>query len=187
MNKVLIGLVILLAAGGMGYISINNSLVAKDEACELAAKEIDNQLQRRYEFLPNYIAMVSKAVKVEAGIMDKFAEARKMVAGAGTMGEKAAAEGEIRSVLSRLMVVVESYPNLKTSETMLHGQDELAGTENRLATARMRYNEAVNDYNVAIKKFPGSLFGRRPRDYFNPPVARENLNKVPDVKKMLDE
>lgn len=166
-----------------GYLMVSyNSLVKMDEAVNAAQKEIDNQLQRRYDLIPNYVNTVKGYATHEKELFENIANARAKLGGAGSTQDKLAANQELSGLLSRLLVIVENYPELKANENFLRLQDELAGTENRLANARRRYNEQVKDYNAAIRKFPkniiAGMFGFEKRDYFEVP---EEAKTVPQV------
>ena len=137
-----------------------NSLVALDEGVKEAWAQIETQLQRRLDLIPNYVETVKGYAAQEKEVLVKVTEARAKVAGAGTVPDKIQANNELTSALSRLLVVVEKYPELKSNENFLRLQDELAGTENRIAVARKRYNEAVKEYNVAIRSFPSNMLAK---------------------------
>ncbi|HEY2772552.1 MAG TPA: LemA family protein [Candidatus Binatia bacterium] len=179
MMVALVTLTSALALPGCGY----NSLVQTSEAVDSAWGEIQNQLQRRNDLIPNLVATVKGFAQQEKEVLTKVTDARSRVAGAGTPTETMAASNELTGALSRLLVVAENYPQLKSDQNFLHLQDELAGTENRLAVARMRYNEAVQAYDTTLKSFPTNLvakmtgFGSKP--YFEAP---ESAKAVPEVK-----
>jgi len=170
---------VLLTTPGCGY----NTLVQKNEAVDAAWGEIQNQLQRRNDLVPNLVNTVKGFAQQEKDVLIKVTEARSHVAGAATPSETMAASNELSSALSRLMVVVERYPELKSDQNFLRLQDELAGTENRLAVARMRYNESVQSFNATAKSFPLNMmagwFGFAARPYFEAP---ESARGVPEVK-----
>jgi LemA protein len=173
-----IGLLVLLAFSGCGY----NTLVTEREAADAAWSEVDNQLQRRNDLVPNLVETVKGYAKQEQDVLVKVTEARSRVAGAGTPAEKIQASNELSGALSRLLVVAERYPDLKSNQNFLRLQDELAGTENRLAVARMRYNEAVRTYNTTSKRFPTNLvakmFGFAEKPYFEVPAEAKQVPKV---------
>ena len=168
----------LLALPGCGY----NRLVAQGEATDAAWSEIDNQLQRRNDLVPNLVATVKGFATHEQEVLTRVTEARSRVAGAGTPADKMAASNELSGALSRLLVVVERYPDLKADQNFLRLQDELAGTENRLAVARMRYNDAARAYNTSAKSFPtvitARIFGFEARPYFEAPAETKAAPKV---------
>ena len=134
-----------------------NGIVAKAEEVDNKFATIDTQLQRRADLIPNLVNTVKGYAAQEKEIIASVTEARAKLAGATTVGEKANADEELTSALNRLLVVVENYPELKSSQNFIQLSDELAGTENRIATARRDYNEAVKEYNLKIKKFPTNL------------------------------
>ena len=172
-----LGLVALLASG-CGY----NTLVTENEAVDGAWSEVQNQLQRRNDLVPNLVETVKGFAKQEQEVLVKVTEARSRVAGAGTPAETMAASNELSNALSRLLVVVEKYPELKSDQNFLRLQDELAGTENRLAVARKRYNDTVQAYNTTSKRFPTNLlamvFGFESREYFEAPESAQAAPKV---------
>ena len=171
-------LVALVALQGCGY----NQLVGQREGTDAAWSEIDNQLQRRNDLVPNLVATVKGFAAHEEEVLTKVTEARSRVAGGGTPAEKMAASNELSSALSRLLVVVEQYPNLKADQNFLRLQDELAGTENRLSVARLRYNEAAKAYNTTAKSFPtvitARIFGFEEKPYFEAPSGAKEAPKV---------
>lgn len=159
-----------------------NGIVAKAEEVDNKFATIDTQLQRRADLIPNLVNTVKGYAAQEKEIIASVTEARAKLAGATTVGEKANADEELTSALNRLLVVVENYPELKSSQNFIQLSDELAGTENRIATARRDYNEAVKEYNLKIKKFPTNLmanmFGYGAKEYFQ---ATEGSKEVPNV------
>lgn len=167
-----------LAVSGCGY----NRLVAQGETTEAAWSEIDNQLQRRNDLVPNLVATVKGFAAHEQEVLTQVTEARSRVAGAGSPTDKMAASNDLSGALSRLLVVVERYPELKADQNFLRLQDELAGTENRLAVARMRYNDAARAYNTSAKSFPtlitARLFGFDEKPYFEAPAESKESPKV---------
>jgi LemA protein len=176
--------VILLVIIGGWYVGIRNRLVTLEEGINAAWSEIDNQLQRRSDLIPNLVATVKGFAKQELQVFTEIAEARAKLAGARTVGEKAQGYNQLESALGRLLVVVERYPELKSSENFIRLQDELAGTENRIAVERRKYNEAVQRYNTDIELFPNniaaSLFGFARNDaYFRTEGA---AREAPAVK-----
>ena len=168
-----------LASSGCGY----NQLVSQSEASDAAWSEVQNQLQRRNDLIPNLVNTVKGFAAQEQNVLVKVTEARSRVAGAGTPAETMAASNELSGALSRLLVVVEKYPELKSDKNFIQLQDELAGTENRLAVARNRYNDAVREYNTTAKKFPtvviARIFGFTEKTYFDAP---ESAREVPNVQ-----
>jgi LemA protein len=179
-----LGLIVIIALGMGGmFVSKWNQLVAMDTDIKARWAQVENQLQRRADLIPNLVETVKGFAAQERSILEAIANARARMAGAGTVTDRMAASNELSSALARLLVVVENYPQLKSDATFIRLMDELAGTENRLAVERKRYNDAVQTYNVAVRQFPGnllaSLTGFRVQPFFEaPPAARE----VPRVK-----
>ncbi|MBN1840655.1 MAG: LemA family protein [Deltaproteobacteria bacterium] len=159
-----------------------NSLVSMDEGVKGAWAQVENQLQRRYDLIPNYVETVKGYAKHEKEVFIKVTEARSRVAGAGTIGEKIKANNQLSSALSRLLVVVERYPELKANTNFIRLQDELAGTENRIAVERRRFNETVKVYNIKIRSFPTNLiagmFGFEKAAFFEVPKERQEAPQV---------
>jgi LemA protein len=159
--KVLIAVVLVIAIlafilGGM-YFSRRNQMAIKKEAVNAAWAQVDVVLQRRADLIPNLVQTVKGYAVQEQIVFGAIAAARAALIGAKTPTEKIAANGQLDSALARLLVVVENYPQLKSNENFLRLQDELAGTENRIAVERKRYNDTVQDYNTYIQLFPNSL------------------------------
>ena len=167
-----------LLTSGCGY----NSLVQLTEGVDAGWGEVENQLQRRNDLIPNLVNTVKGFAKQEKDVLVQVTEARSRVAGAGTPKEKIDASNELSGALSRLLVVVERYPELKSDQNFLRLQDELAGTENRLSVARTRYNEAVKLFNTEAKQFPtlitAKIFGFDVRPYFDAPETAAVPPKV---------
>jgi len=134
-----------------------NKFVKMDMAIKAAWSQVENQLQRRYDLIPNLMETVKGYAKQEKDVLVEVTNARAKVGGAGNIPDKIAANNQLTEALSRLMVVVEKYPDLKSNQNFLKLQDELAGTENRIAVERMRYNETVKVYNEAIRSFPANM------------------------------
>ena len=134
-----------------------NQFVTLDEGVKSAWAQVENQLQRRYDLIPNLVETVKGYAKQEKDVLVEVTNARARVGGAATVPDKINANNELTGALSRLLVVVEKYPDLKSNQNFLRLQDELAGTENRIAVERKRYNDAVQGYNVAIRSFPANL------------------------------
>jgi LemA protein len=184
MKNFLIGLAVVVVILVIGTISIYNGIVSKHETVAAKWAQVDNQLQRRNDLIPNLVNTVKGYAAHEKTVLEEVTNARSKWASAGTMDEKVKAASGVDSALARLMVVVENYPNLKADQTFLRLMDELSGTENRIAVERMRYNEAVQDYNITVRKFPGNVvggaFGYKPATvYFK---ADEKAKIVPEVK-----
>ena len=156
----LVTLVILLILAlfvGSAYVSRHNQMAIKREAVNAAWAQVDVVLQRRADLIPNLVQTVKGFAVHEEQVFSEIAQARSALIGARTPSEKIAANGALDSALSRLLVITENYPQLKSNENFLRLQDELAGTENRIAVERRRYNEAVQGYNTYISLFPNSL------------------------------
>ena len=175
-------LILGLIVGGK-LVSIRNELVTQREAIKAAWAAVDVALQRRADLIPNLVETVKGFAKQERGIMEALANARAGLMSARTPQEKIAANNELSGALGRLLVIVENYPNLKSDQNFLRLQDELAGTENRIAVERRKYNEAVQKYNTTIGLFPNniaaSLFGFERNDaYFNVEPGARAVPKV---------
>lgn len=178
-----IGIIVLLAIILVSqYIGIRNHIVTADEEINAAWAQVDNALQRRSDLIPNLVATVKGYAAHESDVFTAIADARSKMAGAGTINEKAEAASEFEGALSRLLVVIENYPELKADTSFIRLQDELAGTENRLSVERMRYNELVRDYNAYIRRFPQSIIAGmmnvEARTYFE---IEEAARKAPVV------
>ncbi len=176
-----LGCTVLLAvfAAGCGY----NRMVAMREEIDAAWAQVENQLKRRNDLVPNLVEVTKGYASHEKEVFLRVAEARAKLAGSGTRADKIEAANQLSSALSRLLVLVERYPELKADRQFTRLSDELAGTENRIATERRRYNERVKEYNVYIKKIPqrfyAGAFGFEPAEYFEVP---EEAKTVPKVK-----
>jgi LemA protein len=142
---------------GSSYVSRRNQMAIKREAVNAAWAQVDVVLQRRADLIPNLVETVKGFAIQEQTVFGDIAKARSALIGANTPAAKIAANGQLDSALSRLLVVVENYPQLKSNENFMRLQDELAGTENRIAVERRRYNESIQDYNTYISLFPNSL------------------------------
>ncbi len=165
------------------YVSVRNTLVTKNEAVKAAWSQVDIVLQRRADLIPNLVATVKGYAKQEQTVFGDIAKARAALLSAGTPAGRIAANNQLDAALGRLLVVVENYPQLKSNENFLRLQDELAGTENRIAVERKRYNDALLDYNTYIQKFPNNIFagwsGFKPNDaYFK---AADTSREAPKV------
>lgn len=176
---IVVVLVVLIAVPVGGY----NSLVSMQTEVEAQTSNIDTQLQRRNDLIPNLVNTVKGFTDHETAVFDAVTKARESMMSAGTMEEKAAANEEVTSALNRLIAVAEAYPELKSDTVYVGLMDELAGTENRIAYARTDYNAAVTRYNASIRKFPtvifANLFGFTKAEFFE---AAEGAEKVPEVK-----
>ena len=175
---VLIGLIL-----GGAYVGSRNEMVRKNETVKQAWAQVDVVLQRRADLIPNLVATVKGYAQQEVKVFGDVANARSALLSARTPADKIAANGQLDGALGRLLAIVENYPNLKSNQNFLALQDELAGTENRIAVERRRYNEAIQDYNTFIGLFPNSIFARwagyqRNNDYF---AASEAARQAPKV------
>jgi LemA protein len=150
-------IVVLLFIGG-GYVSSKNQMVAKDQNVQAAFSEIDVNLQRRADLIPNLVATVKGYAKVEESILTAIANARAGLMTAKSPDEKLAANDRLNVALLPLLRMQENYPQLKSNDQFMRLQDELAGTENRIAVARRRYNESIREYNTFIQQFPNSIW-----------------------------
>ncbi len=160
MKKVLMVLIILVVIAlmlGSSFIGRRNQMAVKREAVNAAWAQVDVVLQRRSDLIPNLVETVKGFAAQEQIVFGEIAKARSALLGAHSPAEKIAANGQLDSALGRLLVIVENYPQLKSNENFLRLQDELAGTENRIAVERRRYNEAVQDYNTFMALFPNSF------------------------------
>jgi len=165
------------------YVGVKNTLVQKNEAVKSAWSQVDVVLQRRADLIPNLVETVKGYAKQEQTVFGDIAKARSALLSASTPQDKIAANGQLDGAIGRLLVIVENYPQLKSNENFLRLQDELAGTENRIAVERKRYNDTLQDYNTYVQQFPNSIFanwaGFKPNAaYF---AASEGAREVPKV------
>lgn len=165
------------------YVGVRNTLVGKNESVKSAWSQVDVVLQRRADLIPNLVETVKGIAKQEQTVFGDIAKARSALLNAGSPSEKIAANQQLDGALGRLLVIVENYPQLKSNENFLRLQDELAGTENRIAVERKRYNDTLQDYNTYVKTFPNNIYagwaGFKPNDaYF---AASEGSRTVPRV------
>jgi LemA protein len=178
---VVVAVVLIVGSTVVGY---RNRFVTGDEAVNAAWAQVDNVLQRRNDLIPNLVATVKGYAKQEKDIFVQIAEARAKMAGARNIPEKIGASQQMDSALARLLVVVEQYPQLKSNQNFMALQDELAGTENRIAVERMRYNETVQAFNVMVRTFPGNvlagIFGFTKKDAYL--KTAEEAKQVPKVE-----
>jgi len=154
---VLVVILILAFLFGSAYVNRRNQMAIKREAVNAAWAQVDVVLQRRADLIPNLVQTVKGYAVQEQTVFGDIANARAALIGAKTPADKIAANGQLDNALSRLLVIVENYPQLKSNENFMRLQDELAGTENRIAVERRRYNDAVQDYNTYISLFPNSV------------------------------
>ena len=174
---------IAVAVGGM-YVGRRNAMVQKNEAVKSAWAQVDVVLQRRADLIPNLVETVKGFAAQEQTVFHDIASARSALLGAQTPADKIAANGQLDGALGRLLLIVENYPQLKSNENFLRLQDELAGTENRIAVERKRYNDAIQDYNTYIGLFPNNIFAgwagfQRNNAYF---AASESSREAPKVQ-----
>lgn len=164
------------------FIGMYNGLVSMDTEVQKAYSDIASQMQRRVDLIPNLVSTVKGYAAHEEEVLTSIADARAKLAGAGNVQELESADNQLSSALSRLLLVVEKYPDLKANENFQALMDELSGTENRIAVARKDYNNTVKDYNKAIKQFPknliASMFGFESAEFFQ---ADEGAKEVPKV------
>src|SRR6267154_3624848 len=177
----LILLVVLFAFGQ--YVSVKNTLVSKNESVKAAWSQVDIVLQRRADLIPNLVETVKGYAKQEQTVFGDIAKARSALLSAGTPSEKIAANQQLDGALGRLLAIVENYPQLKSNENFLRLQDELAGTENRIAVERKRYNDTLQDYNTYVLQFPNSIYAGWAGYKQNPAYfqATEASRQVPKV------
>ncbi|WP_068749254.1 LemA family protein [Thermovenabulum gondwanense] len=182
-SKITLALVIILVLIFMNIWGTYNSLVKSEENINAKWSQVENQLQRRADLIPNLVETVKGYASHEKEIFEQVTKAREKLIGAGSVAEKAEADAELSGALSRLLAIVENYPNLKADANFRQLADELAGTENRIAVARMDYNNAVQIYNTKIRTFPTNIFARlfgfEMKEYFK---AEEGAKEVPKVK-----
>ncbi len=183
MKKILIIIGIVVALVLIYAFSTYNSLVTLNVAADTQWKQVEVDYQRRFDLIPNLVESVKGVMKQEQTIFTALADARTRYAGASNTNEKAAAAGQVDTALSRLLAIVESYPQLKSSETVQTLMSQLEGTENRISVARIRFNESVQAYNLKVMRIPSSIIaaitGFDERAYFK---AVEGSEVAPSVK-----
>ena len=159
-----------------------NRFVAQEESIKTQWAQVENQLQRRNDLIPNLVETTKGVAQQERDVFGQIAESRAKLAGARTPEQTIQAANEQSAALARLLVIVENYPQLRSSETFNRLMDELAGTENRIAVERMRYNERVQEYNTARRQFPSNItagiFGFNEYPVFNAPPEAERVPRV---------
>ena len=179
-------IVILIVSAGMG--KSYNRLVKMREEVKSELSQIDNQLQRRSDLIPNLVETVKNYAAHETAVFESIAEARAKLAGASQLSDMAEASAEVSRSLGRLLAIAEGYPELEANRNFVLLQDELAGTENRIAVARRDYNKAVQEFNTAIGSFPASIYaplmGFREAEYFE---VSEGAADKPDVGAIFGE
>jgi LemA protein len=178
---VILGILVLFV---LMLIGIYNSLVQMRVSVQNAWSQIDVQLKRRHDLIPNLVETAKGYMAHERGTLESVTKARQMAVDAGSLKDKAAAENMLTSTLRSLFAVAENYPNLKANETMLRLQEELTTTENKISFSRQFYNDEVNRYNAAIQTFPNNAiagqFGFKPSEFFQLDDVAER--KAPEVK-----
>jgi len=184
MGKVILIIIVVLGLVTFAeYVSVKNSLVAKNEAVRSTWSQVDVVLQRRADLIPNLVNTVKGIAKQEQAVFGEIAQARSQLLSAQTPADKISANQRLDGELGRLLAIAENYPQLRSSENFLRLQDELAGTENRIAVERKRYNDTLQDYNTYVQQFPNSIFAkwagfRQNTAYF---AASEGSRTVPKV------
>ena len=178
----LVSMALLLVAAAMSSGCSYNTFVSKEEGIKAQWAQVENQLQRRNDLIPNLVETTKGIAQQEKDVFGQIADSRAKMAGAKTPQDTIQAANEQSAALGRLLVVVENYPQLRSSESFNRLMDELSGTENRIAVERMRYNERVQDYNITRRRFPSnitaSIFGFKEYPLFNAPPAAEQVPKV---------
>jgi LemA protein len=177
-------LVVGVLMAGCSYVSSKNAMVEKDQAVKASWSEVDVQLERRADLIPNLVETVKGFTKEESTVFGDIANARAGMLNAQGPAAKIAANGQLDGAIGRLLLLTENYPQLRSSDQFMRLQDELSGTENRIGVARKRYNDAIQDYNTYILQFPNSIWagmaGFKQNDaYFKASPAAE---AVPGVK-----
>lgn len=180
---VIASVALLLLLFGGSCVSTYNQLVTFDESIRGTWAQVENVLQRRNDLIPNLVNTVKGYAAHEKEIFEEVAKARAGLAGAQTINDKVRANLAMESALARLLAIVENYPDLKANQNFLALQDELAGTENRIAVERKRYNEIVLQYNVLVKRFPNNVVARltgfgEKEVYFKATEAAKEVPKV---------
>jgi len=181
MRKIGLAAVLIATAVGLSGCSYNR-FVSQEEAIKAQWAQVENQLQRRNDLIPNLVETVKGIAQQEKDVFGQIADSRAKLAGAQTPEQRIQAANEQSAALARLLVIVENYPQLRSNESFNRLMDELAGTENRIAVERMRYNERVQEYNVSRRRFPSNItagvFGFKEYPLFNAPPEAERVPKV---------
>jgi len=181
---IVVGVLVLILLAIFGsYVGAKNQMVTRNEAVKSAWSQVDVVLQRRADLIPNLVETVKGITGQEQAVFGEIARARSALIGSGSPADKIAANKQLDTALSRLLAISENYPQLRSSENFLRLQDELAGTENRIAVERKRYNDTLQDYNTFIGLFPNSIWANmagfhRNEAYF---TASEGSRIVPKV------
>lgn len=180
--KIAIGIVIAVVILVVPFASSYNGLVSSESEVDAQWAKVESKLQRRYDLIPNLVNSVKGSMTQEKEVFGKIADARSKLSNASTTDDKVQANNELDSAVSRLLVVVENYPDLKSDKNVQALMDELAGTENRISTERDRYNDTVKTYNNKVKRFPGSIVAKMSgfdsKTYFK---AVEGAQNAPSV------
>lgn len=180
--KIAIGIVIAVVILVVPFASSYNGLVSAESEVDAQWAKVESKLQRRYDLIPNLVNSVKGSMTQEKEVFGKIADARSKLSNASTTDDKVQANNELDSAVSRLLVVVENYPDLKSDKNVQALMDELAGTENRISTERDRYNDTVKTYNNKVKRFPGSIVAKMSgfdsKTYFK---AVEGAQNAPSV------
>ena len=178
----LLALALLIAGASISSGCSYNTFVTKEEGIKAQWAQVENQLQRRNDLIPNLVETTKGIAQQEKDVFGQIADSRAKMAGAKTPQDTIQAANEQSAALGRLLIVVENYPQLRSSESFNRLMDELSGTENRIAVERMRYNERVQDYNITRRRFPSNItagvFGFKEYPLFNAPPAAEQVPKV---------
>lgn len=178
----IIGIIVVIILVAIPLIGSYNGFVNAEEDVDQKYAQIENQLQRRMDLIPNLVNTVKGYASHEKDVMEEIASARSRLIGADSIQEQANADAQLTSALGRLLVVSENYPDLKADKQFTQLMDELSGTENRIAVARMDYNEQVTIFNKKVKQFPGRLvsaiFGFDEKEYFKADAGAKEAPKV---------
>lgn len=179
-----LGIAVVVAAFiiGLWFMGMYNGFASQAQAIDAQWAQVETQYQRRYDLIPNLVESTKGVLKQEQTVFENIAQARSQYAGAQTAEDKAIATNQVESALSRLLVVMENYPQLNSNQTVQDLMTELAGTENRIAVERKRYNDEVRLFNTALARLPARLvapsFGFNPRSYFTAETAAAATPKV---------
>lgn len=176
---IVVGVVVVI---GIWLAASYNGLISKNEAVTNQWAQVETQYQRRFDLIPSLVESVKGVMKQETTVFTALADARSHYAGATTVDQKSIAAGQVESALGRLLVITENYPTLKSSENVSTLMVQLEGTENRVSVERTRYNDIVKDYNLQVKRIPGSilasLFGFTEHPYYEATAGSQNAPKV---------
>ncbi len=182
MKKTTIALFAIILIIILWLFSVYNGLISLQESHKSAWAQVENQYQRRFDLIPNVVAAVEGAMDQEKEVFKSLADARSRYSGAQNQSDKVKAAGEVESTLSRLLVVMENYPTLKSIDAVQNLQVQLEGTENRVSVERQKYNEVVKEYNIKVKRAPGSiiayLFNFEEKEYFEAVKDAQTAPKV---------